>query len=61
MLPFKLSAQPRSVQKAYNNFVEFYGKQEGERIFLKKAEEQGKGRTVRQRVLSTYKKGAKLP
>ena len=60
MLPFKLSAQPKSVQKAYGNFVKQYGKREGERIFLAKADEQGQGRTVRQRVLSVYKKGSKL-
>lgn len=59
-LPFLLSAQPRGVQKAYANFISEYGKKEGERIFLAKAEEHGTGNTVRQKVISVYKKGAKL-
>lgn len=59
-LPFKLTAQPKAVQKAYNNFVSEYGKAEGTRIFLAKADEQGKGKTLRQRVLTTYSKGATL-
>jgi hypothetical protein len=59
-LPFKLSAQPAGVRKAYSNFVKEYGTEEGTRIFLKKAEEQGTGRTMRQKVVSVYKKGARL-
>lgn len=59
-LPFKISAQSRGAQKAYKNFVQFYGRGEGTRIFLQKAEEQGTGRTIRQKVNSVYKRGAKL-
>jgi len=59
-LPFKLSAQSRGAQKAYKEFVKQYGKKEGERIYLQKAEEQGTGRTLRQKVNSIYHKGAKL-
>jgi hypothetical protein len=59
-LPFKLSAQTKGAQKAYRNFVEQYGVSEGRRIFLAKAEEQGTGNTLRQKVNSTYKRGAKL-
>lgn len=60
MLPFKLSAQTRGTQKAHAAFVKEYGKKEGERIFLKKAEEQGTGNTIRQKVNSIYKKGGTL-
>jgi hypothetical protein len=59
-LPFKLSAQTKGVQKAYDNFIKEYGKTEGERIFLAKAEEKGRGSTLRQKVNSVYKTGAKL-
>jgi hypothetical protein len=59
-LPFKLSAQSKGVQKAYRAFVKQYGAEEGQRIFLQKAEEQGTGTTIRQKVNSVYKKGAKL-
>jgi hypothetical protein len=59
-LPFKLTAQTKGAQKAHAAFVKQYGKKEGERIFLKKAEEQGTGKTLRQKVNSTYKKGARL-
>lgn len=59
-LPFKLSAQSKGVQTAYREFVQHYGKDEGTRIFLAKADERGKGNTVRQRVNFVYKKGAKL-
>lgn len=57
-LPFKISAQTAGVQKAYGRFVEQYGKEEGTRIFLQKAEEQGKGNTIRQKVNSVYSKGS---
>lgn len=60
MLPFKLSAQTKGAQKAHAAMVQQYGKAEGERIFIAKAEEQGSGRTIRQKVNSTYKTGAKL-
>lgn len=59
-LPFKISAQSKGAQKAYGEFVKFYGKREGERIFLKKADEQGHGSTIRKKVNSIYHKGAKL-
>lgn len=59
-LPFKIAAQPKSVQKAYANFTEQYGKREGTCIFLAKAEEQGVGSTPRQKCLSIYKKGGHL-
>lgn len=59
-LPFKLSAQPVSVQRAYSAFLDQYGITDGRRIFLAKADERGTGRTQRQRVLSVYKKGATL-
>jgi hypothetical protein len=59
-LPFKLSAQSRGAQKAYKEFVKQYGKKEGERIYLQKAEEHGTGRTIRQKVNSIYHKGAHI-
>lgn len=59
-LPFKLSAQSAGAQKAYAAFVRQYGKAEGERIFLAKAEERGRGRTLREKVNSVYKTGARL-
>jgi hypothetical protein len=60
-LPFKITAQSKGAQKAYANFIKFYGsKTEGERVFLAKAEERGTGRTLRQKVNSVYKNGAKL-
>lgn len=59
-LPWKLSAQTRGFQKAYNNFTQEYGLSEGTRIFLQKAEEQGQGNTLRQKANSIYKKGGHL-
>jgi hypothetical protein len=59
-LPFKLQAQSKGAQKAYKRFVQQYGQAEGERIFLQKASEQGKGSTLRQKVNSIYHTGAKL-
>jgi hypothetical protein len=59
-LPYKLSAQPASVQKAYKRFTQFYGQREGERIFLAFADERGTGNTQRQRALSVFKKGSHL-
>jgi hypothetical protein len=59
-LPFKISAQTVGAQKAYRAFTRQYGGDEGARIFLAKAEERGTGSTIRQKVNSTYKKGAKL-
>jgi hypothetical protein len=60
MLPFKIQAQTVGAQKAYRNFIKQYGKKEGERIFLAKADERGTGRTIRQKVNSVYKTGGKL-
>jgi hypothetical protein len=59
-LPFKLAAQTRGAQKAYKEFVKQYGREEGERIYLQKAEERGQGNTLRQKVNSIYKRGGKL-
>jgi hypothetical protein len=58
-LPFKLEAQSKGAQKAYKNFQNEYGQHHGHDLFLKKAEEQGTGNTIRQKVNSTFKKGAK--
>lgn len=58
-LPFKISAQPAGVRKAWGRFQKQYGS-DAERIFLAKAEEQGHGKTIRQRVLSVYNKGVTL-
>lgn len=58
-LPFKLSAQTKGAQKAYKNFQNEYGEQHGHDLYLKKADEQGSGNTIRQKVNSVYKKGAK--
>jgi hypothetical protein len=59
-LPFDISKQSAGAQRAYDSFVEFYGKSEGTRIFLQKAEDEGKGNTIRQKVNSIYHKGATL-
>lgn len=60
-LPFAISAQSVGAQKAYRNFIKQYGASAGRRFFLQKAMEKGTGRTIRERVNSTYKTGAKLP
>jgi hypothetical protein len=59
-LPFRIEAQSKGAQKAYVNFLKEYGTREGQRIFIQKAEERGTGKTLREKVNSTYKKGAKL-
>jgi hypothetical protein len=59
-LPFKISAQTKGAQKAYRNFIKQYGREEGQRIYLAKADERGTGSTLRQRVNSVYKQGATL-
>lgn len=59
-LPFKISAQSVGAQKAYWRFVSRYGRKEGERIFLARAEEHGTGSTIRQKVNSVYKKGGEF-
>lgn len=50
----------KGAQKALAAFRSDYGAQEGLRIYLAKAEEQGTGATLRQKVNSIYKRGAKL-
>lgn len=51
----------RGAQKALGNMVNDYGSQEkAVQVFLDKAREQGAGSTLREKVNSTYKKGAKL-
>lgn len=47
-------------QKALGNFIEEYGPVDGVRIYKAKADERGKGSTLRQKVNSVYKNGAKL-
>jgi len=59
-LPFKLSAQTAGAQKAYGEFVKQYGQKEGERIYLQYAEDHGTGNTIRQKVNSVFRKGAKI-
>lgn len=56
-LPFKLTAQSKGAQKAFKNFTERYGLEEGQRIFLARADEHGEGNTLRQKVNSIYKRG----
>lgn len=50
----------KGAQKALANMRKEYGALEGNRIFIQKAKEQGTGRTLRAKVNSTYRKGAKL-
>lgn len=50
----------KGAQKALTHMRQEYGASEGNRIFLAKAEERGKGNTLRQKVNATYKTGAKL-
>jgi len=59
-LPFKLTAQTKGLQRAHRRFIAKYGEEEGNRIFLQKADEQGIGNTTRQRANSIYKFGGKL-
>jgi len=59
-LPFQISAQAPGVQKAYQRFIRQYGAKEGERIFLQYAEDHGTGKTLREKVNSVYRKGAKI-
>jgi hypothetical protein len=59
-LPFKIAAQSRGAQKALKRFTDRYGRKEGERIFLARAEEHGRGSTIRQKVNSIYKKGGEF-
>ncbi len=50
----------KGAQQALANFIKGYGRDEGIRIFLAKAAERGTGTTLRQKVNSVYKTGAKL-
>jgi len=60
-IPWKLSAQTVGFQHAYKNFIDQYGQEEGTRIFLAKADEQGPdGLTLRQKANQVYKNGARL-
>lgn len=59
-LPWKRTAQSKGFQKALRAFEDFYGPEEGLRIFLAKADEQGQGKTLREKANFTYKTGAKL-
>lgn len=59
-LPWRLEAQSVGFQHAYRNFVNRYGQEEGTRIFLAKGEEQGTGRTLREKCNSVYKNGATI-
>ena len=47
-------------KKALGNFIHDYGREKGVEVFVKKAEEQGAGSTLRQKINSTYHKGATL-
>lgn len=58
--PFKIRNLSVGAQKARRNMQRFYGTEEGNRIWETKAEEQGEGNTLRQKVNSIYKTGAKL-
>jgi hypothetical protein len=59
-LNFKIRNLTRGAQKARRRMQRQYGTDEGNRIWAQKAEEQGSGSTLRQKVNSIYKKGAKL-
>ena len=51
---------PVGAKKALKNMQGFYGQQEGRRIFVQKALEQGSGTTFHDKIASTYRTGAKL-
>lgn len=58
---FKLKWLTKGAQKAHRRMAAFYGPEEGERIFLEKADRYGEPEhTLRQKVNDTYKHGAKL-
>lgn len=50
----------KGAQRAYKNFQSFYGPDDGKRIFIKKALEQGHGKTVDEKINSIYHVGATL-
>jgi hypothetical protein len=49
----------KGAKKAHREFQIDYGETEGRRIFFQKAEEQGVGKTLRQRVNSVFATGAR--
>ena len=57
---FKIRNLSKGAQKARRRMLSQYGKEEGDRIWREKAEEQGEGSTLRQKINSIYHKGAKL-
>jgi len=57
---FKIRNLSKGAQKARRRMMQQYGAEEGDRIWREKAEEQGTGTTLRQKINSTYHKGAKL-
>lgn len=59
-LPFKITNLSRGAQKARHRMQKQYGTAEGNRIWQAKAEEKGKGSTLRQKVNSVYRRGARL-
>jgi hypothetical protein len=56
----RIKTLSRGAQKARKRMQRFYGTKQGNEIWQKRAEERGKGKTLRQKVNSVYKKGAKL-
>jgi hypothetical protein len=50
----------KGAQKALGGFIDTYGQARGPGLFLRKANEQGTGNTLRQKVNSVYKRGAKV-
>jgi hypothetical protein len=54
------SYYPVGAQKAWDRMQKQYGSAEGRRIFIQKALDRGQGQTLREKVSSVYKKGAKL-
>jgi len=57
---FKIRSLSKGAQKARLRMLKEYGTDEGDRIWREKAEERGTGTTLRQKIESVYKKGAKL-
>lgn len=49
---------PVGAHKAYAKFQEFYGVDEGRRIFVQRAIERGRGETIREKVADVFKTGA---
>jgi hypothetical protein len=49
---------PIGAHKAWNGMIDFYGEDDGKRIFIKKAIERGEGDNLRDMIADVYKKGA---